>query len=68
MASRVAAQLSRDEGVEVQTEKGGLGEFSITIDGRKAVDTSRFWYPTPRKILAKARSVLAARPDDDTAK
>lgn len=59
MATRVAAQLSDEKDVEVKTVKGGLGEFSVFIDNRKVIDTSRIWYPTPSKIIAKTRSLLA---------
>ena len=49
MAARVAAQLSTENDVEVATAKaGGLGEFSVSIDGQKVIDTNRLWYPTPR--------------------
>ncbi len=61
MAARVAAQLRTEEGVEVETVKGGLGEFSISIDERKIIDTSRMWYPRPGKIVAQARALLAKR-------
>ena len=52
MASRVAAQLRKENDIEVETVKGGLGEFSVYIDEQKVVDTNRFWYPTtcPKKI------------------
>ncbi len=59
MATRVAAELSEEKDVVVETVKGGLGEFSISIDSRKVIDTSRLWYPTPSKVVAKIRSLLA---------
>ncbi len=59
MAARVAAQLSKENGVEVETVSGGLGEFSVSIDGQKVIDTNRFWYPTPSKVVAKTRKLLA---------
>ena len=59
MAARVAAQLSKENGVEVETVSGGLGEFSVSIDGQKVIDTNRLWYPTPSKVIAKTRSLLA---------
>jgi hypothetical protein len=58
IASRVAAELRKDDGVEVETVRGGLGEFSVSVDGRKVVETSRFWYPTPGKVVQKVRSSL----------
>ena len=59
MASRVAAQLSKDDDVEVETVGGGLGEFSVYIDGQKVIDTNRFWYPAPSGIVKKVRALLA---------
>jgi len=62
MAARVAAQLSKENDIEVATAKGGLGEFSVSIDGQKVIDTNRLWYPTPRKVVAKVRNRLALQP------
>ena len=59
MAARVAAELDKEPGIEVEKVKGGLGEFSVSIDDRKVVDTSRFWYPTPSKVVQKVRTALA---------
>jgi len=59
MAARVAAQLSKENGVEVETVSGGLGEFSVSIDGQKVIDSNRLWYPTPSKVIAKTRSLLS---------
>jgi len=41
MAASVAAQLSKENDLEVETAKGGLGEFSVSIDGQKVIDTNR---------------------------
>ena len=62
MAARVAAQLSKENDIEVATAKGGLGEFSVSIDGQKMIDTNRLWYPTPRKVVAKVLNLLALQP------
>jgi len=62
MAARVAAQLSKENDIEVATAKGGLGEFSVSIDGQKVIDTNRLWYPTPRKVVAKVLNLLALPP------
>jgi hypothetical protein len=59
MAARVAAQVKEETGVNVETVKGGLGEFSVHIDGRKVVDTNRLWYPTPGKIVKRIVALLA---------
>jgi len=59
MASRVAAQLNRENNVEVETIRGGLGEFSVFIDEQKVIDTNRLWYPSPSKIVKKTNALLA---------
>ena len=59
MASRVAAQLRKETDVQVETKRGGLGELSVYVDGRKVIDTNRLWYPTPSKIVKRVRALLA---------
>ena len=59
MASRVAAQLNKENNVEVEMVKGGLGEFSIYIAEQKVIDTNRLWYPTPSKVVKKIQVLLA---------
>ncbi len=59
MASRVAAQLQKENNVAVETVRGGLGEFSVYIDEQKVIDTNRFWYPTTNKIVKKIQALLA---------
>ncbi len=56
----MAEELKADGGAEVETVKGGFGEFSVHLDGRKIVETSRLWYPTPRKVVEQVRAALAA--------
>jgi hypothetical protein len=58
MASRVAAQLKKENNIEVETVKGGLGEFSVYIDEQKVVDTNRFWYPITNKVVKKIQALL----------
>ena len=58
-ASRVAARLNKESNMEVETVKGGLGEFSVYMDGRKVIDTNRLWYPTTSKMVKKIRALLA---------
>ena len=62
MPARVAAQLQKEDGVQVETAKGGLGEFSVSINDRKVIETNRLWYPVPRKIVEKVRGLLAGCP------
>ena len=62
MAARVAAELSKENNLEVQTTKGGFGEFSVSIDGQKVIATNRLWYPTPSKVITKTRALLVKQP------
>ncbi len=58
MASRVAAQLRKENNAQVEVIKGGLGEFSVYVDDRKVIDTNRLWYPTPSKIVKRIQALL----------
>ena len=59
MASRVAARLKKESDVLAEMVHGGLGEFSVYIDDKKMIDTNRFWYPAPGKIVKKIQALLA---------
>lgn len=59
MAARVAARLEEEKDVHVETVKGGLGEFSVFIDGRKVIDTNRLWYPSPSRIISRTKAFLS---------
>ena len=61
MAARVAAQLSKENDCEVRTSVGGLGEFSVSIDSEKVIDTNRFWYPSPKNVVAKTRALISQK-------
>jgi hypothetical protein len=55
----VAAKLSKEPGVQVETVKGGPGEFSVFIDGQEAITTNRLSYPNPIKVVKQVRALLA---------
>jgi hypothetical protein len=59
MAARVAKQLKGESDLQVETVKGGLGEFSVFIDGHLTIDTIRLWYPIPSKVIERIRALLA---------
>lgn len=59
MASRVAAQLKKENNIEVEMVKGGFGEFSVYIDEEKVIDTNRFWYPTTNKVVKNIQILLS---------
>ena len=55
IAARVAADLEHDRDVQVETKKGGLGELSVDVDGKRVFTGSRLWYPTPISVVEKVR-------------
>lgn len=59
MAASLAAKLGRHPGTHVETISGGFGEFSVLVDDQKVVDTNRFWYPNPAKVLRLVEARLA---------
>lgn len=61
MASSVAAKLNQEENVEVEMKRGGLGEFSVTLDGEKVVNTNRLLYPNPSNVVKKVRTALGQK-------
>jgi hypothetical protein len=54
----VAADLSQERDLKVETVKGGLGELSVAIDGSMVFESSRLWYPTPGGVIKKVRAAL----------
>ena len=59
IAARVAARLRDEDGLTVETEKGGLGELSVSVEGRKVVDTSRLLDMLPGNVVKRVRARLA---------
>jgi hypothetical protein len=57
----VAARLKREPGAEVEMRRGGLGELSVDVDGRKVVETRRFWFTTSNSIVSRVRAALDGR-------
>jgi len=57
----VAARLKGEPGAEVEMRRGDLGELSVQIDGRKVVETRRFWVATPASVVRRVRAALAER-------
>jgi hypothetical protein len=54
----VAAELRKENKLNVELETGGIGELSVHFDDQKVVDTNRFWYPSPRKIVDRVQALL----------
>ena len=59
MAASLAAQLEGHPDARVEKSPGGFGEFAVLIDEKKVVDTNRFWYPNPAKVLRLVEARLA---------
>jgi hypothetical protein len=50
----VAAELKKDDAVEVETRTGGIGEFTVLLDGAEVLSAGRFLdYPRARAVLDK---------------
>lgn len=58
IAARVAAQLRKDSGIEVEVAKGGFLELSVYIDDHKVIETNRLWYPLPGNLVRTTRGFL----------
>ena len=58
IGARVAAELETEQNVRVERVKGGLGELSVSVDGRKVYNSNPLWYPTPGAVLNKVRRAL----------
>lgn len=63
IAARVAADLEHLADVEVQTKKGGLGELSVDVDGKRAFTGSRIWYSAPATVIKQVRDLLPEKPE-----
>ena len=59
LAARVAAELQTEREVEITTVKGGLGEFTVLLEGNAIVKTNRLLYPNPARVVDKVRAQLA---------
>ncbi len=61
VAERVAAELGRVPDVRAEITRGGLGELSVTVDGRSAF---RSWgiliAPSAKKVLRQVEALLSA--------
>lgn len=55
----MAAELKNEPGVQVETVKGGLGEFAVSVGDRKVIKTSRLWYPNPSEVVKRVKALLA---------
>ena len=60
----MAAELGREAGVRAEAVRGGLGEFSVLVDGLKVLETNRLLYPLPGTVVRKVKALLAEHPSE----
>jgi predicted Rdx family selenoprotein len=59
VAARVAAEMKK-EGADVTLERGGIGELSVSVDGREVVRSKRYGYPNPWSVMRRVRDAVRA--------
>ena len=52
----MAAELRKEQGLDVQVVDGGKGEFTVTVDGQKVAEKTGDNMPGPEEIKAAIRS------------
>jgi len=58
MAASLAARLRNECNAQVETVQGGLGQFSVFVEGQEVVSTSRLWYPNLDKVFQAVKARL----------
>jgi hypothetical protein len=58
IATRVAAELRKENNVEVEVTKGGFLELSVHVDDHKLIETNRLWYPLPGRLVRQTRELI----------
>lgn len=61
MAASLAARLRKERNAQVETVRGGLGEFTVLVDGQEVISTNRLWYPNTTKAFEAV--VKSLRPE-----
>ena len=59
MAAGLAARLRSECDAEVVTASGGIGEFTVFVEGQAVFESSRLWYPRLSKVLQTVKAHLA---------
>lgn len=52
----MAAELRKEQGLDVQVVDGGKGEFTVTVDGRTVAEKRGDAMPGPEEIKSAIRS------------
>lgn len=59
MAASLAAKVRKECNANVETLRGGLGEFTVLVEGQEIVNTSRLWYPNLGKVFQAVKARLS---------
>ncbi len=58
VATRLAATLTEQDGLDVELRWGGIGELSVWLDDRRIVNTNRFWFVRTDDLARRVRAAL----------
>ncbi len=58
MAAGLAARLRSECDADVVMVSGGIGEFTVLVEGQEVVRTSRLWYPRLSKVFETVKAHL----------
>ena len=59
-ATRVAALIKQESGMDADLEPGGRGELSVWVDGKKVADKTMRGFPADADLLKNVKDALAA--------
>jgi GGDEF domain-containing protein len=58
MAASLAARLRSECSADVTTLRGGLGEFTVLVEGKEVAKASRLWYPRLEEVFEAVKAHL----------
>lgn len=56
----MAEALKKELGVDAELMVGGIGEFSVQVDGRTVAAKKWFFFPRVDKVVAAVRAAVSA--------
>jgi hypothetical protein len=60
LATRAAAAIKKELGIDSEVVVGDLGEFSVLVNGQKVISKGVLLLPSAKKIVAAVRKSLSA--------
>jgi hypothetical protein len=60
LATRAAAAIKKELGVDAEVIVGDLGEFSVLVNGQKVIGKGMLMLPSEKKIVAAVRTGLSS--------